>query len=72
VKVADVWREWGLQPWRAESFKFSTDPALDAKICDVIGLYLNPRTTPSPAPNGRGRVGGPDRSLTHGAERGPA
>ena len=19
VKVADVWREWGLQPWRAES-----------------------------------------------------
>ena len=26
VKVADVWREWGLQPWRTESFKFSTDP----------------------------------------------
>ena len=25
VKIADVWREWGLQPWRAESFKFSTD-----------------------------------------------
>ena len=22
-----MWREWGLQPWRAESFKFSTDPA---------------------------------------------
>ena len=20
VKVADVWREWGLQPWRTESF----------------------------------------------------
>ena len=42
VKVADVWREWGLQPWRAESFKFSTDPALEAKVRDVIGLYLNP------------------------------
>ena len=42
VKVAKVWREWGLQPWRAESFKFSTDPQLEAKIRDVVGLYLNP------------------------------
>src|SRR6516225_69125 len=42
VKVAKVWREWGLQPWRAESFKFSTDPALEAKVRDVTGLYLNP------------------------------
>ena len=42
VKVADVWREWGLQPWRAESFRFSTDPQLEAKVRDVIGLYLNP------------------------------
>ena len=42
VKVADVWREWGLQPWRTESFKFSTDPRLEAKVRDVIGLYLSP------------------------------
>jgi hypothetical protein len=42
VKVAKVWREWGLQPWRAESFKFSTDPRLEAKVRDVVGLYLNP------------------------------
>src|SRR5881394_170475 len=42
VKVARVWREWGLQPWRTESFKFSTDPALEAKIRDVVGLYMNP------------------------------
>jgi transposase len=42
VKVAKVWREWGLQPWRADSFKFSTDPQLEAKVRDVIGLYLNP------------------------------
>jgi hypothetical protein len=42
VKVADVWREWGLQPWRTESFKFSTDPALEARVRDVTGLYLNP------------------------------
>jgi transposase len=42
VKVAKVWREWGLQPWRTESFKFSTDPQLEAKVRDVAGLYLNP------------------------------
>jgi hypothetical protein len=36
----------GLQPWRAESFKFSTDPQLEAKVRDVAGLYLNPRTRP--------------------------
>ena len=42
VKVAKVWREYGLQPWRAESFKFSTGPQLEAKLRDVVGLYLNP------------------------------
>jgi transposase len=42
VKVAKVWREWGLQPWRTETFKFSTDPELEAKVRDIVGLYLNP------------------------------
>jgi hypothetical protein len=32
----------GLQPWRVETFKFSTDPELEAKVRDVVGLYLNP------------------------------
>src|SRR5512135_2215377 len=45
VKVADVWREYGLQPWRSETFKFSTDPELEAKVRDVVGLYLNPPDT---------------------------
>jgi len=27
-------------PWRVETFKFSTDPELVAKVFDVIGLYL--------------------------------
>ena len=40
--VARIWRKWDLQPWRTETFKFSTDPELDAKIRDVVGLYLNP------------------------------
>src|SRR5512143_965715 len=42
VTIAKVWRKWGLQPWRTETFKFSTDPDLDAKVRDVVGLYLNP------------------------------
>jgi transposase len=40
--VATVWREAGVQPWRAESFRFSTDPELEAKVVDVVGLYLDP------------------------------
>jgi len=42
VWVARIWRKWGLQPWRRESFKFSTDPELEVKVRDVVGLYLNP------------------------------
>lgn len=40
--VANAWREYGVQPWRAETFKYSTDPELIAKVEDVVGLYLNP------------------------------
>src|SRR6476620_360154 len=40
--VARIWRKWNLQPWRRETFKFSTDPELDAKIRDVVALYLQP------------------------------
>jgi transposase len=40
--VLDVWREHRVQPWRAQTFKFSTDPELEAKVIDVVGLYLAP------------------------------
>jgi Homeodomain-like domain len=40
--VARIWRSWDLQPWRVETFKFSTDPELEAKVRDVDGLYVNP------------------------------
>ena len=40
--VGQVWKRWGLQPWRTETFKFSTDPELEAKVRDVVGLYLDP------------------------------
>jgi transposase len=40
--VARAWREYGVQPWRMETFKFSTDPELVAKVTDIVGLYLAP------------------------------
>lgn len=40
--VARAWRRYGVKPWRRETFKFSTDPEVEAKVRDVIGLYLNP------------------------------
>ena len=34
-----------MQPRRAQTFKFSTAPQLQAKIRDVVGLYLHPLET---------------------------
>ena len=42
ASIIETWRKWDLQPWRRESFKFSTDPQLEAKLTDIVGLYLNP------------------------------
>jgi transposase len=40
--VQRIWRAFGLQPWRTETFKVSPDPLLIDKIRDVTGLYLAP------------------------------
>jgi len=40
--ISGLWRKFCLQPHRVEGFKFSTDPQLEAKIRDVVGLYLEP------------------------------
>jgi transposase len=40
--VARVWKHFGIQPHRSGTFKFSTDPELDAKVRDIVGLYLDP------------------------------
>lgn len=40
--VSRVWRAFGLQPHRSETFKLSRDPAFVDKVRDVVGLYLNP------------------------------
>jgi transposase len=40
--IGRIWRAFGLQPQRAESFKLSTDPLFVEKVRDVVGLYLDP------------------------------
>jgi hypothetical protein len=42
ASIIEVWHKWDLQPWRRETFKFSTDPQLEAKLTDIVGLYLHP------------------------------
>jgi transposase len=40
--VAEIWRAFGLKPWKQDSFKVSPDPDLVEKVRDLVGLYMNP------------------------------
>ncbi|MFF6984291.1 IS630 family transposase, partial [Streptomyces sp. NPDC008343] len=40
--VSRIWRAFGLQPHRSETFKLSTDPYFVDKVHDVVGLYMDP------------------------------
>ncbi len=40
--IVRIWRAFGLQPHRVESFKFSKDPQFVEKVRDIVGLYMNP------------------------------
>lgn len=40
--VSRIWRAFGPQPHRSESWKLSNDPQFIAKVRDVVGLYLDP------------------------------
>lgn len=42
MTISRVWRAFGLQPHRSETFKLSSDPLLIEKVRDVVGLYVNP------------------------------
>jgi transposase len=37
-----IWKAFGLQPHRTETFKLSNDPLFVEKVRDIVGLYLNP------------------------------
>ena len=40
--IGRIWRAFGLQPHRTETFKLSPDPWLVDKVRDIVGLYVNP------------------------------
>ena len=58
--ISRIWRAHGLQPYRIEYFKLSTDPHFVEKLRDVVGLYVDPpergrclrfrREEPDPSP----------------------
>jgi transposase len=40
--VARWWQDWGLKPWLLRTCKRSEDPEFEAKLRDIVGLYLHP------------------------------
>jgi len=40
--VGRVWRAFGLQPHRSETFTLSPDPLFIEKVRDIVGLYVDP------------------------------
>ncbi|WP_229076858.1 IS630 family transposase [Actinoplanes sp. DH11] len=40
--IGRIWRDFGLKPHRAQTFKLSTDPQFIEKVVDVVGLYHHP------------------------------
>jgi transposase len=40
--VLRIWKAFGLQPHRQETWKLSKDPQFIDKVRDVVGLYLDP------------------------------
>jgi transposase len=42
MTISRIWRAFGLQPHRSETFKLSADPLLIDKVRDIVGLYLHP------------------------------
>ena len=40
--VGRIWRDAGLKPHVVKSFKISNDPGFEAKVTDIVGLYMNP------------------------------
>ncbi|MGD0950114.1 MAG: IS630 family transposase [Candidatus Binatia bacterium] len=40
--IRRIWRQYGLKPHLVRTFKLSRDQHFVEKLCDVVGLYLNP------------------------------
>jgi transposase len=42
MTISRIWRAFGLEPHRTDTFKLSPDPLLIEKVRDIVGLYMNP------------------------------
>jgi transposase len=42
MTINRIWRAFGLQPHKSDTFKLSPDPLLIDKVRDIVGLYLHP------------------------------
>lgn len=42
MTVQRIWKAFGLEPHRSETFKLSADPQFVDKVRDIVGLYLHP------------------------------
>jgi transposase len=42
MTISRVWRAFGLQPQRSDTFKLSPDALLIPKVRDIVGLYMHP------------------------------
>jgi len=42
MTILRIWKAFGLQPHRSETFELSTDPQFVEKVRDIVGLYLDP------------------------------
>jgi len=40
--VQRIWKSRKLRPWRVDTFKLSNDVDFEAKLVDVVGLYMDP------------------------------
>jgi hypothetical protein len=38
----EIWKARNLKPWQVTTFKLSNDPDFEAKLVDIVGLYLDP------------------------------
>ncbi len=42
VAVGKVWREWGIRPEADGRVSLRTEPVLDGRVSDVLGLFVDP------------------------------
>jgi len=43
--ISRIWRAFGLQPHRSQTFQLSSDPFLVAKVRDIVGVIYDTRPT---------------------------